>query len=26
MRTWRDGLAEFGKEEVHRGGVEAGYH
>jgi hypothetical protein len=26
MRTWRDGLAEFGKEEVHRGGVEAGHH
>ena len=26
MRTWRDGLSEFSKEQVHRGGIEPGHH
>jgi hypothetical protein len=26
MRPWRDGLSEFSKEEVHRGGIEPGHH
>jgi hypothetical protein len=26
MHTWRDGLSEFSKEEVHRGGIEPGHH
>jgi hypothetical protein len=26
MRPGRDGLSEFSKEEVHRGGVEPGHH
>src|SRR5215831_5571665 len=26
MRTRRDGLAEFGKEQVHCGGIEPGHH
>jgi len=26
MRTWRDGLSEFSKEQVHRGGIELGHH
>jgi hypothetical protein len=26
MRPWRDGLSEFRKKEVHRGGIEPGHH
>jgi hypothetical protein len=26
MRTWRDGLSEFSKKQVHRGGIEPGHH
>src|SRR6516164_9804692 len=26
VRTGRDGLAEFSKEQVHRGGIEPGHH
>jgi len=26
MRSWRDGLSEFGKKQVHCGGIEPGHH
>jgi hypothetical protein len=26
LRSWRDGLSEFSKEEVHCGGIEPGHH